>query len=71
MRPAERRIKKLKVRTPGGNITYQAPAKKQKPRACGFSGKEIFGKRTNRTYKNLSSKISRELIKKKVIAYDK
>ncbi|MBR9681366.1 MAG: hypothetical protein GOV00_01045 [Candidatus Altiarchaeota archaeon] len=71
MRPAERRIKKIKVRTPGGNITHQAPAKKRKAKACGFSGKEVFGKRTNRAHKNLTSKVSRELLKQKVISYDK
>ena len=71
MRPAERRVKKIKVKTPGGNITHQAPAKMYNPKVCGFSGKRVFGKRTNRPHKNLTSKVSRELIKEKVKAYDK
>jgi len=70
MRPAERRVKKIKVRTPGGRVACRAPAKKRKPKAGGFSGKEVFGRRTNRAHKNLTSQVSRKLLRQKVKVYD-
>jgi len=65
------RIKKTrKVKTPSGEYTYYETKKKTKA-SCGVTGESLMGKRRNRPHPDVTSKVSRELIKAKVRNYVK
>ncbi|HDR53641.1 MAG TPA: hypothetical protein ENN60_03165 [archaeon] len=72
MRPSEKRVKKLKVPTPGGRVSYRAPSKpKTGTRSCAYCGASLGGHRVARAHPNLCTVCSRKMQKEKVKAYAK
>ncbi|MBR9689461.1 MAG: hypothetical protein GOV01_01010 [Candidatus Altiarchaeota archaeon] len=65
MRPSERNAKKKKVRIPGGGHTLQRIDKKVKA-FCGVTNKRLAGSRRSRAHPDVSSPVSREILKMKV-----
>ncbi|MBR9680340.1 MAG: cell wall metabolism sensor histidine kinase WalK [Candidatus Altiarchaeota archaeon] len=70
MRPSERVSRKKKVKTPGGKFTFYR-VKKKDSQSCGVTGEGLKGKRRSRAHPDVTSSISKELVKAKVRNYAK
>lgn len=68
MRPAMRRAKKKKVKTPGGKFSYHRIGKLPKP-TCALCHRELLGSRRERARGNLCTPCARKVTQEKVRNY--
>ena len=65
MRPAMRRAKKKRVKTPGGKYSYHRLGKKPKA-ACGVCREPLQGSRRARAHPDLCAPCSKKMLQEKV-----